>query len=59
MLTWVPTEQVAEALTGLPGVIIEVVNPDAGAPLPASAADVEFYVPPFFPRPASIAAMRP
>ncbi|MGD0685710.1 MAG: 2-hydroxyacid dehydrogenase [Streptosporangiaceae bacterium] len=58
MLTWVPTEQVAEALTGLPGVIIEVVNPDAGAPLPASAADVEFYVPPFFPRPPSIAAMR-
>ena len=87
MLTWVPTEQVAEALTGLPGVTIEVVNPDGGGPpaggtppgggqseggglpdralpasaaeaLPASAADVEFYIPPFFPRPASIAAMR-
>jgi phosphoglycerate dehydrogenase-like enzyme len=58
VLTWVPTEQVAEALTGFPGVTVEVVNADAGAPLPASAAEVEFYIPPFFPRPASIAAMR-
>jgi hypothetical protein len=36
---------------------VEVVAPD-GAPLPPSADRVEFYVPPFFPRPPGIAAMR-
>jgi len=57
---WVPTEEVADALVGLPGLMVELVNPDDGGQpgLPASAAQVEFYVPPFFPRPASIAAMR-
>jgi phosphoglycerate dehydrogenase-like enzyme len=65
---WVPTEQVADALDGLPGVAVDIIDPDDGfSPddgeassrlLPASAADVEFYVPPFFPRPPSIAAMR-
>jgi len=56
----VPTEEVADALVGLPGLMVELVNPDDGGQpgLPASAAQVEFYVPPFFPRPASIAAMR-
>jgi len=51
---------VADALVGLPGLMVELVNPDDGGQpgLPASAAQVEFYVPPFFPRPASIAAMR-
>ena len=60
MLIWVPAKDVADALDGVPGVTVEIVNPDAGGTraLPASAAEVEFYVPPFFPRPASIAAMR-
>ncbi len=60
MRIWVPTEEVADALAGLPGLMVELVNPDDGGQpgLPASAAEVEFYVPPFFPRPASIAAMR-
>lgn len=68
MRIWVPTEQVADALAGLPGVTVDVVNPDDGfgpadgaqdpPRLPASAAEVEFYVPPFFPRPPSIAAIR-
>ena len=60
MRIWVPTEEVADALVGLPGLMVELVNPDDGGQpgLPASAAEVEFYVPPFFPRPASIAAMR-
>jgi len=57
MLIWVPTAEVAAGLAGLPGVDVEVVAP-GGAPLPASAGRVEFYVPPFFPRPAGIAAMR-
>ena len=57
MLIWVPTAEVAAGLDGLPGVDVEVVAPD-GAPLPASAGRVEFYVPPFFPGPAGIAAMR-
>jgi phosphoglycerate dehydrogenase-like enzyme len=65
---WVPTEQVAGALAGLPGVTVDVVNLDEGLAddgdrpgkggLPASAAEVEFYVPPFFPRSPSVAAMR-
>ncbi len=56
MLIWVPTEPVAQALDGLDGAAVEVVIPD-GSGLPASAADVEFYVPPFFPAPAAVAAM--
>jgi len=75
---WVPTDQVADALAGLPGVTVDIVNPGEGGQrgdgepggggppgagpwsgwLAASAAEVEFYVPPFFPRPPSIAAMR-
>ncbi len=68
MRIWVPTDQVADALAGLSGLTIDIVSPDEGfSPgdgeqdpprLPASAAEVEFYVPPFFPRPPSIAAMR-
>ena len=53
---WVPAEPVAAALAGLDGVVVEVVAPD-GSGLPTSAADVEFYVPPFFPPPAAVAAM--
>ena len=48
MLIWVPTAEVAAGLDGLPGADVEVVAPD-GAPLPSSAGQVEFYVPPFFP----------
>lgn len=45
---WVPTERTAQALAGIDGIEADVVVPAAGA-LPASAADVEFYVPPFTP----------
>jgi phosphoglycerate dehydrogenase-like enzyme len=61
MLIWVPTAEVAAALDGLAGpgtpVDLEQVAPD-GKALPASAAQVEFYVPPFFPGQPAIAAMR-
>lgn len=52
----VPTEPVAQALAGLGGASVEVHDPD-GSDLPAWMADVEFYVPPFFPRPEAVAAM--
>ncbi len=51
MLTWVPMQPVADALADLAGVSVEVLTPDVVS-LPASAAEVEFYVPPFFPAPA-------
>jgi phosphoglycerate dehydrogenase-like enzyme len=57
VLMWVPAEWVAAGMTGLPGTDVEIVEPD-GTPLPASAADVEFYVPSFFPTPAVGEAMR-
>jgi len=53
---WVPTQQVACALAGLDNANVEVVAPD-GNGLPSSAADVEFYVPPFFPTAAAVAAL--
>jgi phosphoglycerate dehydrogenase-like enzyme len=54
---WVPTAEIAAALAGLPGAPgVEVVVPD-GAGLPASAGQVEFYVPPFFPARPAIAAI--
>ena len=53
---WVPTQELASALDGLAGVDVDVVIPDDGG-LPAGAADVEFYVPPFFPAPAGVAAI--
>ncbi len=56
MLIWVPTAEVAAGLDGLPGADVQVIAPD-GAPLPPSVNQVEFYVPPFFPRPPGIAAM--
>jgi len=64
---WVPADWVAAEVTGLPDTDVEIValGRDVGqtdevgdVPIPASAADVEFYVPSFFPSPASIAAMR-
>jgi phosphoglycerate dehydrogenase-like enzyme len=61
MLVWVPLAPVAAALDGIDGISVEVVDPDAidaeGAELPASAAKVEFYVPPLFPRRPAIAAL--
>src|SRR3984957_12340745 len=57
MLIWVPAAEVAGGLDGLPGADVQVVAPD-GAPLPPSVVQVEFYVPPFFPRSPGIAAMR-
>jgi phosphoglycerate dehydrogenase-like enzyme len=56
MLIWVPVQPVADALAGLDGASVEVVTPD-GDGLPASAAQVEFYVPPFFPAPEAVSAM--
>jgi len=56
VLIWVPTEPVADALAGLAGATVEVVAPDGSGLLP-SAAEVEFYVPPFFPAPQAVAAM--
>jgi phosphoglycerate dehydrogenase-like enzyme len=59
---WVPSGWVAAGLDGLPGVDVEVValGRDVGETgdigpvrVPATVADVEFYVPSFFPSPAS------
>ena len=66
MLIWVPSDWVADGLSGLPGVDVEVValGRDMGetgdidpAAIPASVADVEFYVPSFFPSPAGSAVL--
>ena len=53
---WVPTEPLATTLAGLPGATVDVVVPDGGR-LPESAAEAEFYVPPFFPDAAAVAAL--
>ena len=55
-LCWVPTDLIAGALADLDGVRVEVQVPGASQ-LPPSAAEVEFYVPPFFPAPPAVAAM--
>jgi phosphoglycerate dehydrogenase-like enzyme len=57
MLLWVPVGWAARELTGVPGVTVEVVDPGKIAELPPSVAEVEFYVPSFFPSPAVAAAM--
>jgi phosphoglycerate dehydrogenase-like enzyme len=63
---WVPSDWVANELAGLAGVDVEVVGlgrdmgetGDIGpVPVPASVAEVEFYVPSFFPSPASSAVL--
>jgi phosphoglycerate dehydrogenase-like enzyme len=54
---WVPAEWVAAGMKGLPGTDVEIVDPDGG-PLPASVADVEFYVPSFSPTTPVGEAMR-
>jgi phosphoglycerate dehydrogenase-like enzyme len=56
-LIWVPAEPVAQALAGLAGASVEVHDPD-GCDLPESVADVEFYVPPFLPRPEAVTVMK-
>jgi phosphoglycerate dehydrogenase-like enzyme len=66
VLIWVPADWVAAGLTDLPGVRVELVTlgRDMGqacypgpAEIPASVADVEFYVPSFFPSPAGTAVL--
>src|SRR5262249_47941231 len=66
VLTWVSAEWVADELVGLPGVDVEVVAlgrdmADTGevspVAVPASVADVEFYVPSFFPSEAASAVL--
>lgn len=63
---WVPSDWVADGIAGLAGVDVEVVGlgrdmgetGDIGdVPVPASVADVEFYVPSFFPSQASSAVL--
>lgn len=56
VLIWVPMEPVAAALADLDGATVQVLAPDGG-PLPSAAAEVEFYVPPFFPAPEAVSAM--
>ena len=64
---WVPSEWVAAGVTGLPDTDVEIValGRDVGqagdvgeAPIPPSAAEVEFYVPSFFPSLAGVEVMR-
>lgn len=57
MRIWVPTAEVAQALAGLPAAVD--VAPPEGGPLPADAAEVGFYVPPFFPDWEAIGALLP
>ncbi len=63
---WVPSDWVAAGLAGLAGVDVEVValgrdmgqTGDVGpVAVPVSVADVEFYVPSFFPSPAGSAVL--
>jgi phosphoglycerate dehydrogenase-like enzyme len=57
VLVWVPAASVADALRDVAGVDVEVVDPGELTDLPDSVADVEFYVPSFFPSPPGLAAM--
>jgi phosphoglycerate dehydrogenase-like enzyme len=57
MLVWVPLPLVADGLAGIDGIEVRVTDPDDGSTLPPSAADVEFYVPPLFPRQGAVDAM--
>jgi phosphoglycerate dehydrogenase-like enzyme len=56
MLVWVPMQLMADALADMVGLAVEVIAPDA-ASLPPTAAEVEFYIPPFFPGPEAVTAM--
>jgi phosphoglycerate dehydrogenase-like enzyme len=66
VLIWVPADWVAAGLAGLPDAKVEIValGRDMGQTgavgditVPASAAEVEFYVPSFFPSPAGSAVL--
>jgi phosphoglycerate dehydrogenase-like enzyme len=66
VLMWVPANWVAAGLTGLPDIDVEIValgrdmgqSGDVGDfDVPASVADVEFYVPSFFPSHAGSAVL--
>jgi phosphoglycerate dehydrogenase-like enzyme len=66
VLMWVPANWVAAGLTGLPDTDVEIValgrdmgqTGDVGdVTVPASVAEVEFYVPSFFPSPAGSAVL--
>jgi phosphoglycerate dehydrogenase-like enzyme len=66
VLIWVPSDWVADGLAGLPGVEVEIValGRDMGesggagdAVVPGSVADVEFYVPSWFPSTAGSAVL--
>jgi phosphoglycerate dehydrogenase-like enzyme len=66
VLMWVPSDWVAAELAGLAGIDVKVValGRDMGetgnsgpAAIPGSVADVEFYVPSFFPSPAASAVL--
>jgi phosphoglycerate dehydrogenase-like enzyme len=58
VLMWVPGEDVAAGMTGLPDTEVEIVSVDDGSLPPASVADVEFYVPSFSPTNAAGEVMR-
>ncbi len=58
MRIWVPADWAAAEFAGLPGADVEMVDLGAASgAFPATVADVEFYVPSFFPDPASIAVL--
>jgi phosphoglycerate dehydrogenase-like enzyme len=55
---WVPADWAAIEFEGLTGADVELVDLAAeGAVVPASVADVEFYVPGFFPSPLGVAVL--
>jgi phosphoglycerate dehydrogenase-like enzyme len=56
MRFWVPSTAIASALADVPGITVQVAEPD-GRELPAGADEVEFYVPPVFAADAAFAAM--
>jgi hypothetical protein len=58
VLMWVPADWVAAGMKGLPGTDVEIVPLDGGGPPPPNVSEVEFYVPSFFPTPASGEVMR-
>jgi phosphoglycerate dehydrogenase-like enzyme len=57
MRFWVPDDQAAAALAGLPGVTIAVAGPGDGPATEAAAGQAEFYVPPVFPSPPAVEVM--
>jgi phosphoglycerate dehydrogenase-like enzyme len=56
VLVWVPAPWVSDGVQGVPGADVEIVDPGRQE-LPDNVADVEFYVPSFFPIPESSSVM--